>query len=198
MNVEEVFAEELQKIQNAEIRKFVVWCFDRFCPDYFWSCPCSTTGEHHPQVSLGVGGLVRHTKLAVWWGEELLRTKEMWPELVDHNTEHLHDEVIAALLLHDLVKNSRGLNTAGFVLDRGVTGTHGFDLARMIEENFINFSIASASDSVNNILAGIARHMGVWTTALGYTPNSDFTRLVHLADYCASRKVDGKMLELLK
>jgi hypothetical protein len=194
--VEQIFPNELQRIENHDIRKFVVWAFDKFAPDYFWTCPCSTSGKYHPKVSLGVGGLVRHVKLAVWWGEELLRTKEMWPELVNHDTEHLHDEVVAALLLHDLVKNGRGLNAAGFALDRGVTGTHGFDLARMIERSLTIEPVGDVESSTHIILAGIARHMGVWTTVLSYVPHSSFTRLIHLADYCASRKVDDEMKRL--
>ncbi|KKK72360.1 hypothetical protein LCGC14_2904650 [marine sediment metagenome] len=191
--VVEVFLDELQKIQNHDIRKFVLWVFDKFCPYYFWTCPCSTSGKYHPKVSLGVGGLVRHVKLAVWWGEELLRTAKMFPELVDHNTEHLHDEVIAALLLHDLIKNGEGLNAQGYALDRGVTGIHGVDLAGKIQRTL---SIEHTSDSVINVLSGVARHMGVWTTNQEFRPNDSFTRLVHLADYCASRKVDDEMKRL--
>ncbi len=188
--VKEVFSDELLMIENKELREFVIWAFDKFAPDYFWTCPCSTSGKYHPKVSLGVGGLVRHTKLAVWWGEELLRTKEMWPELVDHDTDHLHDEVIAALLLHDLVKNGRGLNAAGFSLDRMVTGMHGVDLALKIVDDR---GPEETHSSILYILNGVARHMGVWTADKKYVPNSDFTRLVHLADYCASRKVDDEM-----
>jgi hypothetical protein len=188
--VEQIFPDELQKIQNHDIRKFVVWVFDKFAPDYFWTCPCSTSGKYHPKVSLGVGGLVRHVKLAVWWGEELLKTAGMFPELVAHNTEHLHDEVVAALLLHDLVKNGKGLNAAGYALDRGVTGTHGVDLAAKLGDQMPN------DNSINHIVDGIACHMGVWTTDQTYYPNSSFTRLVHLADYCASRKVDDEMKRL--
>lgn len=191
--VEEIFSDELQKIHNMEIRKFVVWAFDKFAPDYFWTCPCSTTGKYHPKVSLGVGGLVRHVKLAVWWGEELLWTAKMFPELVKHDTEYLHDEVVAALLLHDLVKNGEGLNAQGYPLDRGVTGTHGVDLVKKIYES-LGTEIISGSTA--NILHGIAEHMGVWTTDPEYRPHSDFTRIVHLADYCASRKVDDEMKRL--
>ena len=188
---EQIFPNELLKIENKEIREFVIWAFNKFAPDYFWTCPCSTSGKYHPKVSLGVGGLVRHTKLAVWWGEELLRTKEMWPELVDHNTDHLHDEVIAALLLHDLVKNGEGLNARGFPLDRGVTGTHGVGLAGKTTD-----AIEDTDPSTYHIIYGIACHMGVWTTDLNYIPDDSFTRLVHLADYCASRKVDDEMKRL--
>ncbi len=122
---ETIFQKELSLIHDKDIRNFVVECFDKLCPDYFWTCPCSTTGKYHPQVSLGVGGLVRHTKLAVWWGLELIRALHDSPKLKSIALHTLQNEVIATLLLHDMVKNGKGLNAQGYPLDRGVTGTHG-------------------------------------------------------------------------
>ncbi len=182
---ETIFAHELNLIHDKTIKNFVIECFDKLCPDYFWTCPCSTTGKYHPQVSLGVGGLVRHTKLAVWWGIELLR---MWPLIPDTS----YDEIIAALILHDMLKNGEGLGPDGYPLDRGVTGTHGVTLADKIKdpENNIRFK---------RIVTAIRDHMGKWTKGFQRT-NDDIIRntkdghivciTVHLADYCASRKVD--------
>jgi hypothetical protein len=190
---ETIFQKELNLIHNSEIKQFVINCFDKLCPDYFWTCPCSTTGKYHPQVSLGVGGLVRHTKLAVWWGLELLKAIGRSPELKDIAT--LQDEVIATLLLHDMIKNGKGLNAQGYPLDRGVTGTHGVALANKINEEILDYEGGISSE---RILTGIAGHMGIWTTDYKHRPNSvvlsnmrAFAQLIHLADYCASRKVDS-------
>lgn len=186
---ETIFAHELNQIHDKDIKQFVIDCFDKLCPDYFWTCPCSTTGKYHPKVSLGVGGLVRHTKLAVWWGLELLRALSDSPELKDIVT--LQDEVIATLLLHDMIKNGKGLNVQGYPLERGVTGTHGVTLANKINESDL---VPTISESSVRILAGIALHMGIWTTIPYATVECNgigaFIDLIHLADYCASRKVD--------
>lgn len=195
MKVIDIFGYELSMIQSKEIRKFVVDVFDKFCPDYFWTCPCSTSGKYHPQVSLGEGGLVRHVKLAVWWGIELLRALGPSPELNKIPTTPLRDEVIATLLLHDLIKNGEGLGPGGRPLDRSVTGTHGVTLARKMNRhpdiNLID------SNSYWRIIEGIRSHMGIWTTDSDYRPDTilnstskAFAQLIHLADYCASRKVD--------
>ncbi len=182
--VDKVFEYELSLIKSKEIKQFVIDVFDKLCPDYFWTCPCSTSGKYHPQVSLGEGGLVRHTKLAVWWGIELLRAMEL---------EKYHDEVVAALLLHDLVKNGKGLNSKGRPLESEVTGTHGIDLAEKISALDLQIDI-NIVDSFHRIRAGIAMHMGIWTTKIYNTieiPGMGvFVDLIHLADYCASRKVD--------
>lgn len=188
-NAERYFTEELASIQNKEIKGFVLDVFEKLCPDYFWTVPCSTSGKYHPKVSLGVGGLVRHVKLAVWWGLELSKALEM---------EQYHDEMVAALLLHDLIKNGKRLDANGYPLEHGVTGTHGVTLSKKLMD--IEFP---RTESYYKILTGIACHMGIWTTDVGYTPEAipepdyrEFAELIHLADYCASRKVDDKMLKL--
>lgn len=196
MDVEEIFADELQKIQSVEIREFVIKCFDELCPDYFWTCPSSTSGKYHPKVSLGKGGLVRHTKLAVWWGLELIKALSSQPELKEIPEKQLQDEVIAALLLHDLIKNGKGLDINGRSLESGVTGTHGITLVAKILNNTTFCNMFEDDSTFDRIFEGISCHMGIWTTDPNYRPFGDFTYLVHLADYCASRKVDDKVLEL--
>lgn len=186
MKVEEIFANELTKIRDLDIREFVVACFDKLCPDYFWTCPCSTSGKYHPQYALGKGGLIRHVKSAIWWGIELSKALEM---------EQYHDEMVAALLLHDLIKNGKGLDANGRPLERGVTGTHGVTLAHLLTTATVD---CQYTEGIERIFYGIACHMGIWTTDPSYHPTGvyvpsgfrPFANLIHLADYCASRKVD--------
>ena len=194
--VDKVFAYELSLIKSKEIKQFVIDVFDKLCPDYFWTCPCSTSGKYHPQVSLGEGGLVRHTKLAVWWGIELLRALGTSADFRTIPYDKLQDEVIATLLLHDLIKNGKGLGPDGRPLEHGMTGTHGVALAKRITE--LHFDRMMSDNTRMRILDGIAGHMGIWTTDPEYRPDNlevepdriVFTQLIHLADYCASRKVD--------
>jgi len=185
---ETIFAHELSLIHDKTIKQFVITCFDKLCPDYFWTCPCSTTGKYHPQVSLGVGGLVRHTKLAVWWGLELINALRKSSGIKDIPPDKLIDETVATLLLHDMIKNGKGLNAKGYPLERGVTGTHGVTLAKRID-NELDQGLEPKSRV--RILDGISGHMGIWTTDVAYRPYQAFANLIHLADYCASRKVDN-------
>ena len=188
--VETIFAYELSMIHNKDIKQFVIGCFDKLCPDYFWTCPCSTTDKYHPQVSLGIGGLVRHTKLAVWWGLHLATALGNSPELRDIPQNQLLDEITATLLLHDMVKNGKGLDSRGYPLESDVTGTHGVVLMNKIDQHPDIY--LDNDDTFYRILAGIALHMGIWTTkAYNETEGYEaFANLIHLADYCASRKVD--------
>jgi len=177
--VEEVFVFELKMINSKEIRQFVIDMFEELCPDYFWTVPCSTSGKYHPQYALGVGGLIRHVKSAIWWGIELSRALEM---------ERYHDEMVATLLLHDLIKNGKGLDSNGRPLESGVTGTHGVALAALISDD--GYDDSTMPEWKETICGGIAAHMGIWTTNPAFRPKGPFENLIHLADYCASRKVD--------
>lgn len=193
--VYKVFAKELQIIKNEEIRDFVVWVFGTMAPDYFWTVPASTSGKYHPEISKGKGGLVRHTKLAVWWGVELMKTDDYSPGT--------RDAVIAALLLHDLMKNGESLTSWGNPTLPNAVAMHGRYLADAIEAA-LSPPPANTWDSgwVLAILTGIRYHMGQWTGGaeeLGWAvrwKGCVVSELVHLADYCASRKVDSKIQEI--
>ena len=189
---EQVFSEELTLIPNRDVRSFVIECFLKFAPDYFWTCPASTSRKYHPEISLGDGGLIRHTKLAVWWGSELAKSFELNPDQLG--------EVIAALILHDLVKNGQGLNAKGFSVDQEATSLHGVWLCNKIL--VMQADSFTSPEYRTRIAYMIGGHMGCWTNARheAMKPSSlqdqevrKLAWVVHLADYCASRKADEKM-----
>ncbi|MHA1302517.1 MAG: hypothetical protein ACTSPI_02300 [Candidatus Heimdallarchaeaceae archaeon] len=198
MKVEEIFTDELSQIKDDNILSFVLDCFDEICPDYFWTCPASISGKYHPQISLGKGGLIRHTKLAVWWGYQLIRACSVGFKTIPE--QQLQDEVAATLLMHDMLKN--GLDyIEGESRCSNVVGTHGVLLAKEIEMRSLGTYLDESTRK--RIIAGIAGHMGIWTTDLEYRPQNcepgiaEFVQLVHLSDYCAAKKVDMKIDFLL-
>lgn len=175
----ETFKNELTLIKNDHVRDFVHATFEKFTPDYFWTAPASTSGKYHPEISLGVGGLVRHTKLAVWWGVELYSA---YP----YHDAFTISQVVAALLLHDLTKQSGG--TAG----------HGVKFAGELRDQADYIKDEDPTPPTVLIIQGIESHMGIWTKPEMSKPNRrrpgyqrEFCQLVHMADYCASRKVDA-------
>jgi hypothetical protein len=184
------FKDELDFIEDLDIKNFVVKCFDKLAPEYFWTVPCSTSGKYHPQISLGPGGLVRHVKYAIWWGIELMKC---WPGL----EVTAIDEIIAALLLHDLKKNGEKLDNKGLPTLKNATEVHGPYLGKQIREMFVD---DIKNERIDRIVCAVEGHMGVWTSSQyesmkpeNQTVDSSLYNvcmLVHLADYCASRKVD--------
>jgi len=187
---ETIFKDELDYIEDQTIKDFVIKVFNKLTPDYFWTVPCSTSGKYHPQISLGSGGLVRHVKYAIWWAIALMRC---WPKL----EVTAIDEIIAALLLHDLKKNGEKLDSKGFATLEDATAVHGPYLGKQIRETFVE---DIKNERIDRIVCAIEGHMGVWTSSLyeNMKPENqivgsrlyDVCTLTHLADYCASRKMD--------
>ena len=187
---EEVFRHELSLIRDAGIKEFVLKVFDRLAPGYFWTCPASTSGKYHPAISLGEGGLVRHVQYAVWWAEELIKVRDL-------ESGDWHDEIIAALLLHDLKKNGEAMTPAGKPTLADSTAFHGIYLGEQIELRMYPPGNGPSARE-RRIIDAIKTHMGRWTTMGHPQPSSDVEHLVHLADYCASRRADGVMEEMLR
>ena len=61
----------LATIVNEDIREFAQMLVEGL-PSYIWEVGASSTGKYHPAFSLGEGGLLRHTKVAVKIAKVLL------------------------------------------------------------------------------------------------------------------------------
>lgn len=150
-------------------------------PDYFYHVAASSTGKYHPAFSLGEGGLLRHTKVAVRFAKTLLEN----PCFGDKYTSKEKDLMIIAIMLHDGLKHGlteekytradHPLLAANFVLENGETA--GFTKE---ETEFISECIKS--------------HMGPWNTDY-YTkeeilpkPKNKYQNFVHMCDYLSSKK----------
>ena len=201
----QVFARELGWIADPAIHQFVLDVFDKFGHDFFWARPASLTGKYHPKASQGPGGLIRHVRLACYWGNELNRAllmdvKEKPP--TGKVGGKYGDVIVAALILHDLMKEgdptlAANADRLGFPGSKLIGGCHGVDLANAIWNRMLN---RQGTQEQILILYGIAAHMGIWTLPPEYVPSNipgDLARaicqVVHLADYAASRKVDDEV-----
>lgn len=196
-----VFGEELGYIKSESILEFVLECFNKLTPDYFWEGVSSSSGRFHPAVSNKEHGLVIHTKLCVWWARKLYETMCK----CGTNT----DAVIAACLLHDLQKFGTVLNDDSSPTLANYSSTHGVVLALQLEKLHKQFLVKNDNHhyydaTVAKIANCVALHMGRWTEediSSKWKHNGtcdEEVEIVHMADYCASRKVDVKMDELNK
>lgn len=148
-------------------------------PSCFWHMPAATTGKYHPAISLGEGGLIRHTKAVVRLTAHLLAMNgidEIQPE---------YSLAIAAAILHDCCKKADNEKYTAFDHPRRAA-----DLIRR-EAEFMPASFPRATAAA---LASIVEcHMGRWnvnarTGECLPRPLTPLQRLVHCADYLASRK----------
>ena len=152
-------------------------------PSCFWTMPAATTGKYHPAISLGHGGLIRHTKAVVRLAQHLLAMQGIEPHLPEYSL------TIAACILHDCCKKSDSETYTAF--------DHPLRAAQLIEQQATLLACADDSayppHTVRALTAAVASHMGRWNvnTRTGQTlptPLTPLQRLVHTADYLASRK----------
>lgn len=150
-------------------------------PDYFFEVAASSTGKYHPKYALGDGGLIRHTKAAVFIAKELLSI-EMYSKFTDDEK----DLIIVSLILHDGLKH--GEDKSAFTV-----AEHPVIVANWLNDNTELSEILPAA-YMEILTCAISSHMGQWNTdyktkkEILPKPKTSLQKFVHQADYLASRK----------
>lgn len=174
---QEIFAPEISYIDSNDVKILLDTIFDRI-GDYHKVAPASSTGKYHPTCSNGDGGLVRHIKYVVRLAFELIRAT---PEI-----EEEKDEIIAAAILHDLMKYpNNNANGKEYTDSR-----HPTLMSNLILETF------PSSKKAKTIARLVACHQGrkEWNTdratgiQLNPAPKELDEYVLHYADLIASRK----------
>lgn len=172
MKKSEHFTRELNLIVDEELRMVTKAYLDECVPTYFWEDGASSSGKYHPQFSQGQGGLVRHTKAVVMFAEELLKMSTY-----AYMKDAYKDYAIAACIVHDTAKY--GMTE----FSKAEYKNH----ARNAAIAFNNFAKECDYNVSEILLNAIVAHMGQWSTEKEDRPFTNVDRLVHMADYIASR-----------
>ncbi|MBE6153166.1 MAG: hypothetical protein E7166_02915 [Firmicutes bacterium] len=148
-------------------------------PDYFFKIPASSTGKYHPSFSLGEGGLVRHTKVAVKIGYTLLQSKT-----TNNFTDNEKDLIIISLILHDSFKS-------GVIEEKYCRVDHPLIVTNFLKENKDKFTFSD--QELNYICECINTHMGEFNTdyrgnVVLPLPQTKHQRFVHMCDLLSSKK----------
>lgn len=174
------FKKEISYLNNLEYIEDFKYLIDNL-PDYFFEVAASSTGKYHPGFSLGDGGLLRHSKVAVRIAYELLND----PCIGDKYTNREKDLMIIALALHDGIKH-------GIPEEKYTRADHPLLAAKYIREN--KDKLKMNDEDIEFICKVIETHMGPWNTH-PYTkeeilpiPKDKYQNFVHMCDYLASRK----------
>ncbi len=180
LNKTDYFKKELEYIINVDYKEDLKFLINAL-PDYFFMVAASSTGKYHPSFSLGEGGLVRHTKVAVRIAYELLSN----PCIGDKYTPREKDLMIVALTLHDGIKH-------GIPEEKYTRADHPLLASKFVYDNKDNLKMSV--EDVKFIMNVIESHMGPWNTH-PYTkeeilpiPKNKYQNFVHMCDYLASRK----------
>ena len=201
-------------VRIPSLREFVLQCYDAICPASYWVRPASRSGKYHPNLARGAGGLIRHVKFGCFWADRISRTRGNGKSDKDPESwgPH-HDVAVAALILHDVMKDGNPLLDQGRGIIRAadgsladkvngpwyseISGCHGVDMANAIVENVL---AGAPTREQFLVIMGIAAHMGVWTRPANYQPANlpdpearDVAFLVSTADYCAAQKFESSV-----
>ena len=178
-----VFQKELGYLQNPTIRQFAEAAIG-LLPDYFFEVAASSTGKFHPSYALGNGGLVRHTKAAWKFADELLRL-EMY---ATHYSQDERDLMVVALMLHDGWKHGKEA-TAG----KYTVAEHPTVCAEWIKKT-PELTAMLPAEQIDFLCGCIASHMGEFCTdyrtkkQILPKPKTAAQKFVHQCDLLASRR----------
>lgn len=173
-----MFRNELGDIQDNSLRKFAENVI-LFAPDYFFTAPASSTGKYHPVLSLGEGGLVRHTRLVEWFAMNIANAMMI--------EEHSKDMLIIAALAHDMKKHGDG-NTEYTVKEHPKLAAEFLDSVwnSMFHKEGIDYG------DIQKIERLVECHIGQFGEKDGMpVPKTKLELILHSADYLASRKDIG-------
>lgn len=172
----------LDTFVNDDIKEFTIVLLDNL-PEYIWHVGASSTGKYHPAYSLGEGGLMRH-QIAV------VRFLNFFFELEQYNsklTSREMDLMRLAGLMHDGRKSG---SQEDYEKSKYTKFDHPIQMAEIIRSydgQYLNH------EEIELVAEAISKHMGAWNTDKKSTfalpkPNDKFSRMLHTADYLASRK----------
>ena len=171
----------LDTFENEDIKRLAIALLDNI-PNYIWSVPASSTGKYHPAYSLGEGGLMRHQVAVV-------RFLNFFFQIEQYNskfTSREMDLMRVAGLVHDGMKSG---TQEQYTKSKYTKFDHPILMANKIRE-YTDYLPGNELEFIANI---ISKHMGQWNTDRKSSvvlpkPNDEYSQLVHLADYLASRK----------
>lgn len=175
--LKDIFKNEIDLIQDERIKEIVQAVIDTALVDYpvFFKAQASSSSKYHPACCNVKGGIIRHVKRAVDIGGNLCRAWGL-PKAES-------DVVIAALILHDIRKDSykKHASLGGqMVLD--VFAKKPLEFQRKNRD---------LPERIVDIVRCIRLHMGLWTEKEIKIPIGSYSLpelATYTADYLASRK----------
>lgn len=177
-----VFINELNYIKDDNLNAFARELIAN-AEDYFFTVPASSSGKYHPQFSLGVGGLVRHTRCVAYFA---MGAGESY-----NFDQHTTDLLVIAALAHDIKKQ-------GHISNGHTVREHPLYGADYVIEMQSKFPNLITKEDAEKIAGAVRSHMGKWegtrewvkdtTKELFPMPKDGFEQALQMADYVASRK----------
>ena len=175
-----IFDSILSTFENEDIKQFAMNCIETL-PTYFYEVGASSTGKYHPAYALGELGLARHTCALVRFLNHMLSIDCIKNDFSSRE----RDLMRVAGIMHDSMKSGTDEDYARSKYTK-------FEHPILAANNIRKMS-GLPDDEIELIATTIESHMGQWATdkrskTVLPTPENKYQKLVHLADYLASRK----------
>ena len=172
----------LDTFENEDIKEFATILLDDM-PEYIWHVGASSTGKYHPAYSLGEAGLMRHQIAVVRFLNFFLELEQYESKL----TSRERDLIRLSGLIHDGRKSGSQEDYEKSKYTRFNHPVLMADVVRGFDGQYLNH------EEIELVADTISKHMGQWNTDKKTDvelpkPNNKFARMVHVADYLASRK----------
>ena len=172
----------LDTFENEDIKEFTIVLLDDM-PEYIWHVGASSTGKYHPAYSLGEAGLMRHQIAVVRFLNFFLELEQYGSKL----TSRERDLIRLSGLIHDGRKSG---SQEDYEKSKYTRFNHPIlmaDVVRSFDGRYLTH------EELELVADTISKHMGQWNTDKKTDielpkPNNKFARMVHVADYLASRK----------
>ena len=172
----------LDTFENEDIKEFATVLLDDL-PDYIWHVGASSTGKYHPEYSLGEAGLMRHQIAVVRFLNFFLELEQYGSKL----TSRERDLIRLSGLIHDGRKSG---SQEDYEKSKYTRFNHPIlmaDVVRSFDGQYLTH------EEIELVADTISKHMGEFnvdkkTKMELPKPNNKFARMVHVADYLASRK----------
>lgn len=172
----------LETFENQDIKEFAIELLNTM-PDYIWHVGASSTGKYHPEYSLGDGGLMRHQVAVVRFLNFFFELEQYSSKLTSREMDCMR----ICGLVHDGRKSG---SQEDYEHSKYTKFDHPLQMAAVIRSYDGKYL---SHEEIEMIASTIERHMGAWNTDKKSNitlpkPNEKFSRMLHVADYLASRK----------
>lgn len=178
---EELISDAICTIQADDIKAFA-WMLAEDLPEYIWHVGASSTGKYHPEYTNGEGGLMRHMIATLKYLNHIISLEQY---LIGDREKDL---LRVAALFHDGLKSG---TQEDYEDSKYTRFDHPLLMARHIDSYYGKCSLQRWE--LAYIASAIECHMGQWNTnshsfIILPRPHTEYQKLLHLADYLASRK----------
>ena len=177
-----IFNSLLETFENEDIKTFTKRCIMTF-PSYFYLVGASSTAKYHAAYALGELGLARHTCAVVRFLNHIFSIDCYKNDY----TSRERDLLRLAGIMHDSRKSG---DDKDYRISKYTRFNHPLLAAQVVRELKGN---ELPDEEVEFIAEAIETHMGQFNTDKRSkeelpTPQTNAQKLLHLADYLASRK----------